>query len=108
MRALESDKGTKINGMGYVIRLADGSFIVYDGGYTKRLPELWNVLTTLNGGEEGIVIRAWLLTHAHGDHYAAFRAFAPLYADNVTLETVMISPVEPYKNVIPSGIALKR
>jgi beta-lactamase superfamily II metal-dependent hydrolase len=52
------------------------------------------MLVQLNGGEEGIVIRAWIITHAHGDHYAAFRAFAPLYAADVTLETVMISPVE--------------
>jgi hypothetical protein len=104
MRALESDKGTKINGMGYVIRLADGSFIVYDGGYTKRLPELWNVLTTLNGGEEGIVIRAWLLTHAHGDHDQCFLAFADEYGSKVTLERLLASPTAANMNKYTSAM----
>ena len=104
MRALESDKSTKINGMGYVIRLADGSFIVYDGGYTKRMPELWNVLTTLNGGEEGIVIRAWLLTHAHGDHDQCFLAFADEYGSKVTLERLLVSPTAQNMNKYTSAM----
>lgn len=82
------------NGMGYITRLADGSFIIHDGGHDHCAGDLWNTLVELNGGTEGIVIRAWIITHSHGDHYAAFRAFAPLYAADVTLETVMISPVE--------------
>ena len=93
MRALESDTSTNINGMGYVVRLADGSFIIYDGGYEIRLEELWDTLITLNGGEEGIVIRAWILTHAHGDHYPCFVAFSNKYASKVTLERVLMSPI---------------
>ena len=104
MRALEEDNGTRINGMGYVIRLADGSFIVYDGGYTVRLPELWNILTTLNGGEEGIVIRAWLLTHAHGDHDQCFLAFANEYGSKVTLEWLLASPTEANNDKYTSAI----
>ena len=92
MRATEDNPKTQINGMGYVIRLADGSFIVYDGGYRERASELWDTLTTLNGGEEGIVIRAWLLTHAHGDHTYCFYAFSELYANKVTLERVLVAP----------------
>ena len=92
MRALEQNPKTNLNGMGYVVRLADGSFIIYDGGYELRLGELWDTLKTYNGGEEGIVIRAWLLTHAHGDHYPCFNAFADEYADKVKLEYMLISP----------------
>ncbi len=105
MRALERDNSTAINGMGYVVRLADGSFIIYDGGYDIRLGELWDTLTTLNGGEEGIVIRAWLITHAHGDHYPCFLAFAHTYASKVTLERLMICPTnaEDWKSAFNNG-----
>ena len=98
MRALERDNSTNLNGMGYVVKLADGSFIIYDGGYAVRLEELWDTLTTLNGGEEGIVIRAWLVTHAHGDHYPCFLAFASTYASKVTLERLMICPTSKADN----------
>ena len=81
------------NGMGYAVQLADGSFILYDGGYDHRADEMWNTLVTLNGGEENIVIRAWLITHSHGDHYQCFSNFSNKYADKVTLERVMISPI---------------
>ena len=108
MRALER-ANTKINGMGYVVKLADGSFLIYDGGYEVRLDELWDTLTTLNGGEEGIVIRAWLLTHPHGDHYPCFIAFSSVYASKVTLERLLISPasVEDYKSDFNNGVIEK-
>ena len=47
----------------------------------------------LNCGEENILIRAWLLTHSHKDHYECFSTFASRYASKVTLETLMISPL---------------
>ena len=83
----------EVNGMGYVIQLADGSFIIQDGGYASRANELWNTLVELNGGKENIVIRAWILTHGHDDHYPCFSAFGNNYGSKVTLETVMISPL---------------
>ena len=82
----------EINGMGYVVQLADGSFLVYDGGYEHRVDELWDTLVTLKHGEEDIRIRAWVITHSHGDHYPCVTAFADKYADRVTLEMVMIAP----------------
>ncbi len=87
-------QSSEINGMGYVIQLEDGSFIVLDGGLTSCVDEMWNTLVALNGGENGIVIRAWLISHGHEDHFECFRAFASKYASKVQLETVMISPVE--------------
>lgn len=86
-------QSSKVNGMGYIIQLADGSFLVIDGGYTSGAKELWSALVALNGGKENIVIRAWLLTHSHNDHYGCFSSFAARYASKVTLETLMISPV---------------
>lgn len=93
MRANEADLDTQINGMGYVIRLADGSFIIYDGGYATRVDELWDTLTSLNGGNRKIVIRAWLITHSHGDHTGCFDAFSLKYASKVTLERLLVSPI---------------
>ena len=93
MRANEPEVDTRINGMGYVIRLADGSFIIYDGGYAGRADELWDALTALNGGDKNIVIRAWLITHSHGDHTGCFDAFSQKYASMVNLERLLVSPL---------------
>ena len=86
-------KSDKANGMGYVVQLSDGSFIIYDGGYRHHAEQLWNTLVEMNGSEENIVIQAWLITHSHGDHYPCFIGFAENYADKVKLETFMMSPV---------------
>ncbi len=82
-----------INGMTYIIRLADGSFIVVDGGYVNDAKNLYKTLCSLSGKESGIRIRAWIFSHAHDDHYPAFGEFAINYADKVKLECVMYSPV---------------
>lgn len=86
-------QSTEDNGMGYAVQLADGSFILYDGGYESCADEMWNTLVALNGGEDNIVIRAWLITHSHNDHYQCFSSFSKKYADKVTLERLMISPI---------------
>ncbi len=85
-----------LNGMGYIVQLSDGSFIVVDGGYSDQHDGVYNKLVALNGGKkENIVIRAWLLTHAHNDHYECFVSFAQKYASAVTLELFMYCPETP-------------
>ena len=91
------------NGMCYIIKLADGSFIIYDGGYAGEYvtdgvhkddsKNVYNTLVKLNGGEENIHVRAWLITHSHGDHYQVFKYFASNYANKIKLDTVLCSPV---------------
>ncbi len=81
------------NGMGYVVQLEDGSFIVYDGGYAHHAIELWQTLCKLRCSDDKIIIRAWIMTHSHADHYPCFTAFADSYANRVTLEVFMMSPV---------------
>ena len=82
-------------GMGYVMRLADGRFIVIDGGSNsyEEYKHLYSIIAKQHqeSGREGIpVIAAWFLTHAHGDHYGNFQKFASLYCpDSVTLESVV-------------------
>ena len=99
---LNSDKSDSFNsvasgnGMGYVIQLADGSFIVYDGGYDDDAKEVWETLKSLNNNSEsGIIIRAWLISHGHGDHYPAFNSFVEQYGSKVTMEYLLIAPVNP-------------
>ena len=82
-----------INGMTYIVRLADNSFIIVDGGYADDAKNLMKTLISLSGQESGIRIRAWIFSHAHNDHYPAFGEFAINYADKVKLECVMYSPV---------------
>lgn len=86
-------QSSEVNGMGYVVQLADGSFLIIDGGYASCAKGLWSTLVHLNNGEENIIIRAWLLTHSHSDHYGCFSQFASRYASKVTLETLMMSPL---------------
>ena len=84
----------EFNGMGYVLQLTDGSFIVYDGGYPESADELLSTLQSLSGGAKPIV-RAWVMTHLHGDHTGAFKRLAA--RENCTelfsLEYAIYSPV---------------
>lgn len=78
-------------GLTYIITLEDGSFIVFDGGNRNKdgieHDNLWTVLCKLHEEVWGtgpskknpIRIAAWVLTHAHGDHYAVFQAMAKNY-----------------------------
>ena len=85
---LNDDLGQTYNGMCYVVRLADGSFIVVDGGfgiegYEKRI---YDVLQKQAPDSNNIVIAAWMITHAHDDHVDVFENFFKAYADKVTVE----------------------
>ena len=88
--------GNSSNGLCFIIELDDGSFIIFDGGYADNTNEevIYNFLAHENDRQDGILIRAWILTHSHGDHYGAFHDFANSdYADLVTLMHVYYSPL---------------
>lgn len=94
LRLYKTESNVYTNGMGYVIRLSDGSFIIVDGGHNDQVvDQLWNTLVDQNGGKTGIVVRAWLLTHSHGDHYGALSSFADKYGEFVTVEYFMAARV---------------
>ncbi|MBO4308992.1 MAG: hypothetical protein J5885_04090 [Clostridia bacterium] len=57
------------NGMGMVVTLADGRFLIYDGGYPTETDGLMDYLEGQTPKGEKPVIAAWVLTHSHGDHY---------------------------------------
>ncbi len=81
------------NGMGYIFRLEDGSFILIDGGFNTDYNSqmIWDTLNALSADykPDKITIAAWIITHAHGDHFGAFRAFMGTYGDRVQLNYVI-------------------
>ncbi len=84
------------NGMGYAVQLTDGSFILYDGSYPDSADEILDYLQSHSGGEKP-VIRAWVMTHLHGDHTGAFKRIASREnpQELFTLEYMIYSSLPP-------------
>ena len=83
------------NGMLYIIKLADNSLMLIDGGRYQQFPEsqcdnLMKMLRQITGTKDGETIRiaAWYVTHAHNDHYKGFIEFSKKYSKNFDLERV--------------------
>ncbi len=87
-------------GMGYIVQLADGSFIIVDGGEDEVDPRvssddtdadnLYRYLMEMKPAHhEKPVIAAWFLTHRHNDHVEVIQGFLPKYADLVEVEQVV-------------------
>ncbi len=75
------------NGESFVYTMADGSYVIIDGGWGYDAAELYRFLRANNRRADGeILIRAWIITHPHEDHYGAFERFSTLYASSVELE----------------------
>jgi len=85
------------NGMSYVIQLKDGSYIVYDGGYANQADKLAAYLKDNYTGEGKPIIRAWVLTHSHSDHYPVFQEFAAKKTEEFIVEHIIASPLNDEK-----------
>ncbi len=79
-------------GMSYIVRLSDGRFIIFDGGWNME-PDFDRLFECLKSGSDGgkIVIAAWIMTHPHSDHYQCFIGFADKYESDVRLEKVLLN-----------------
>ena len=85
--------GTEANdypyiGMSYVYQLADGSFIVIDGGFYNDGERIYDYMKA-KAPNNDIVIAAWFITHNDPDHYQAFVNFAGAYRDKVKIEYIV-------------------
>ena len=85
-------------GMGYLIRLEDGTFIIVDGGMSptgaKEAYTLYELMKEQNTRADGkLIVRAWFITHAHADHYNVLREFASAYGSRVKVESLLYSPM---------------
>ena len=99
-----TDEGDPIqNGASYMVRLADGSFVVYDGGMDDTLAQskqynrqnarrIYEMLKEYGkkNSDGKYMIAAWVITHGHIDHIGAFEAFVEAgYENEVALERVI-------------------
>ena len=85
---------TNENGMCFIYLLADGTFLIYDGGRNEDdAKHLYTLLQSIakNNGISNIVISNWIVTHAHGDHMGCMESFFSQYASQVTIERVMLN-----------------
>ena len=85
----------EINGMFYIIRLADNRLICVDGATsgiqaTKTAAEaLWKFMQEITGTDK-VRIACWYITHPHGDHYGFLQQLLQQdMTDTVTVERVM-------------------
>lgn len=76
--------GGESGGLGIIMQFEDGSFAIVDGGHNTDVEanEIYKKLLELAPDPARIVIRAWIITHAHGDHYGAFSKFTSMYSRN--------------------------
>ena len=78
-----------------IFTLADGSYIVVDGGQGADAEQVYRTLSYMNERPDGkIVIAAWFLTHAHADHTGALGSLAASeWASEITIEQMILNPV---------------
>lgn len=90
-----------LKGMCYVLQASDGSFVIIDGGDSdpKFLDRLYGVLkeNTPEGAKPHI--RAWFVTHLHGDHMSGVADMASSkYASLIECDAVYSNmPYEGYQ-----------
>ena len=84
--------------MGYIIRLADGRFIIIDGGHenTGSEDDIYIFLKRNAPDPEHIEIAAWFITHAHIDHCGGIMEFAKKHASksSISIQCFMFNPCE--------------
>ncbi len=85
-------------GMMYVIKLADNSVMIIDGGGfqqfdTAQIDDFMSFLRNVTGTEDGdkIKIAAWYITHGHSDHMSGFALFAKKYGQNIDLDRILFN-----------------
>ncbi len=96
MLGLEYSADTS-NGLSMCIRLADGRFIIIDGGFQRvkhanllvqQLQE--QAKDYLQPGEKPTVA-AWIITHAHGDHSGMITANAGILKSKLKVEKLIVN-----------------
>ena len=83
-------------GMGYIVVLENGNFVIFDGGDNRNtntfMDLLYEKLQALNKRPDGkIVIEGWFLSHNHPDHYCTFAEFCYKYGKEITVMQVLLN-----------------
>ena len=112
-------------GMGYVIQLADGRYILIDSGpadkeitllekqggewgegetrMTEDAKRLYDFLVANNPNGGKPVIAAWLITHAHSDHVGLANQFLQTYKNDIVVELAGYNFPDLYNVTITEG-----
>lgn len=87
-------------GMSYVLRTADGRFVLVDGGMDdyEESERLYDLLRAQSTGEKP-VIAAWFITHMHDDHTTVFCRLWKEHKDDIVLESLVYNIVPDKFNV---------
>ena len=120
---IDVDYSKNDKGCFFVITLEDGSFVVVDGSTNNNKVDdrLWEILNNLYVKAHGtaptaskpIHIRAWLLTHEHGDHYTSTYHFFRDYGKKTNLKidyllSNFIDPQQDYNGMQASHYIYER
>ena len=74
-------------GMSYVFTLSDGSYLIYDGGLWGDADHLIEFLESNNKRQDGkVTVAAWVMTHAHDDHYECLKTVLEKFSDKLDIE----------------------
>lgn len=93
-------------GLGLIIHLPNGKFIIFDGGFSLY-DQLYKKLTDIAPKGERITIAAWFVSHPHYDHQDAVTYFIKKHANSVDVENVFYNYAtsDYYKNTTAEGNA---
>ena len=113
---------SEANGMGYIVKLPNGKFIVVDGGFAYdngggggSATFLINTMKKMQGNNNKPVIAAFIITHIHTDHAGGFMGMANKHKNDVTIEKLVynqpsdaqmnsVSNMSGRKNWVPNAI----
>ena len=91
-------------GLGLIIHLANGKFIIFDGGFSLY-DQLYKKLMDIAPKGDRIVIAAWFVSHPHYDHQDAVTYFIQKHASSVDVENIFYNygTSDYYKNATEEG-----
>ena len=96
------DPDTANNGSFFIIRQADNSVILIDGGARRQVTDisvegLWSFLHQITEKEENepITVACWFVSHPHEDHYSLVYALLEKYHEQIDLQRVMFNFPNP-------------
>lgn len=97
-QSYKEDEVLSTNGMMYIIRLADNSLVVIDGGSIRQssdenIEKCFALMRKITGTPEGEKVRIalWYGTHGHSDHVTFFYKLLGFYHSEIDLERVMFN-----------------
>lgn len=107
--------GSTENGMGYLVKLTDGRFVIVDAGYSwsagggaNSAKFLIDTMKKMQGNDSKPVIAAWIVTHIHTDHAGGFMGMANSYVNDVIIEKFIYNqPCDDQMNAVSNMSARK-